>query len=99
MIGAGRIILLSGRDVDPDFEMWAVHEELIAATLPLNDPSEDKFPTTNKEICHYMKASPWQLTKIREGQKGPINGKQKKQGRIYATIRIHSKFEPQVRRV
>jgi hypothetical protein len=95
MIGAKRIILLSGRDVDPDFEMWAVHEELIATTLPLNDPSEDKFPTTNKEICHYMKASPWQLTKIREGQKGP-DGKQKKQGRIYATIRIHSKFEPQV---
>eukprot|EP00956_Cyclotella_meneghiniana_P012011 scaffold16990_cov79-Cyclotella_meneghiniana.AAC.6 len=95
MIGAGRIILLSGRDVDPDFEMWAVHEELIATTLPLNDPSEDKFPTTNKEICHYTKASPWQLTKIREGQKGP-DGKQKKQGRIYATIRIHSKFEPQV---
>ena len=95
MIGAGRIILLSGRDVDPDFEMWPVHEELFESTPPLKDASEETFPTTNKEICHYMKASSWQLTKIREGQKGP-DGKQKRQGRIYATIRLHSKFEPQV---
>ena len=95
MMGAGRIILLSRRDVDPDFEMWAVHEELIGSTSPLKDPSEETFPTTNKEICHYMKASSWQLTKIREGQKGP-DGKQKRQGRIYANRCIHSKFEPQV---
>jgi hypothetical protein len=42
-----------------------------------------------------MKASPWQLVKVREGQKGP-DGKQKRQPKIYSTIRIHSKFEARV---
>jgi hypothetical protein len=95
MCSAGRIILISGQDIDSEFELWPVHDELIGKVSPLKDPSEEKFPASNKEVVHYMKASPWQLVKVRPGQKGP-DGKPKRQPRIYSTIRIHSQFEAQV---
>jgi hypothetical protein len=94
MIEGGRIILASGQEIDKDFELRATHLELQQQHPPLK--SVDKgFPTTYREIVHYMQAPDWQLTKVLEGQKDR-DGKQKKQGRTYSTIRIHSKFQPHV---
>jgi hypothetical protein len=94
MIEGGRIILASGQEIDKDFELRATHLELQQQHPPLKCVDKG-FPTTYREIVHYMQAPEWQLTKVREGQKDR-DGKQKKQGRTYSTIRIHSKFQPQV---
>ena len=95
MIEGSKIILASGRAVDPSFELRCLHEELQEENPPLTTIDDPKYPNDYKTVKPYMEAPSWQLILVKPGQKDQ-NGRQKEQPTIYSTIRISSKFQPEI---
>ena len=87
-----RIILTAGRDIDPSFSIYPVHLNMKEDFPPLVSVDRN-FPSCHSEMVHYaLVPNPWQLVQVREGQK-TRDGKEKKQGFIYVTLRLHSQFD------
>jgi hypothetical protein len=95
MLEGSKIILASGRTIDSSFQLRCLVPELESDHPPLCHVDDPHFPNDYKTAQIYMTTPGWQLTLVKPGQKDQ-NGRPKQQPTIYATIRITSKFQPNV---